>query len=107
MASKMNKVVKGLLKGLSSDALRALAKEANKLAGELEGEQPTYQLALLNGVEDRSYNTVSWGWVSSYAGSATIVMDDGTKWVATGHRPQGSASWISKDGFIEFVKVEE
>jgi hypothetical protein len=108
MEFKMNKVENKMtiLKGISAEGLRRLAKEAVKIASHLEEVQPSYKLALLNGIEDKSYDTPSWGWVSSYSGVANIVMDDGTKWVATGHGPRGSASWISTDGFIEFVKVE-
>ncbi len=106
MTLKINEMLKELLNGLSSDSLRALASFANNLAGEKEGGQPTYQLALLNGIKECGYSTASWGWVRAYSGTATIVMSDGSKWVATGHGPQGSASRLSRNGFIEFVKVD-
>lgn len=94
------------LAGMSANALEALAKRAAQIAKDLRGREPSYRLALLNGVEDRSYNTVRWGCVPSYSGDALIVMDDGSRWKAIGHGPTGTAEWVSREGYIEFVPVE-
>lgn len=93
------------LQGLSADALLGLARRAKELAGALREEQPSKELALLNGVVDRSYNTVSNGWVPSYSGTAIIEMEDGSRWRAIGHPPKGNAYIINKRGWIEFIKV--
>ena len=92
------------LKGLSSQGLRILAVKANKLAEELEGNQPTYDLALLNGVKDESYSTAANGRIASYSGEAIIAVN-GLKWKAIGRRPTGNA-FYAKDGYIEFIPVE-
>lgn len=47
------------LSGMSADALAKLAERAQTLAADLRKEQPSYELALENGVEDRSYPTVA------------------------------------------------
>lgn len=48
------------LRGLSADKLESYSKEAAKLALALRQQQPSYELALLNGVRDKSYHTVRW-----------------------------------------------
>lgn len=95
------------LSGLSVDSLTELAKRAIALAADLHLSEPSYDLALEAGVRDKSYNTVRCGWVSSYSGEAVIEMANGKKWKAVGHGPRGDASWVSKDGYIEFIPLGE
>lgn len=94
------------LKNMSSQELRELAKKANQLADDLKKEEPSYTLALENGIKDISYNTTANGYVSSYKGTATITMENGSTWKAIGHRPKGDAWSIYRQGYIEFTKIE-
>ena len=96
----------GSLKGLSAQQLRRLAKRALKLAEDLEKEEPSYRLALEAGVRDTSYDTTANGFVWSYSGEAIIEMPNGRKWKAIGHRPEGDAWSIYKQGYIEFIPIE-
>ena len=93
------------LSGLSADALQALAKRASELAADLRAEQPSYELAIEAGGKDNGYDTVRCGWVNSYRGEAVIEMSNGKKWRCVGHGPRGDASWVSKDGYIEFIPM--
>ena len=93
------------LRGMSAAALEELAKRAAALAADLRKEEPTYELALENGIEDRGYSTVRWGFVPSFAGTAEITMADGRRWRAIGHGPEGTAEYVSRRGWIEFVPV--
>ena len=95
------------LSGLSADALTKLAERASALAADLRKEQPSYELALENGVEDRSYPTVANGYVSSFRGEAVVTMANGRKWRCIGRCPRGDASHISKQGYIEFIPLGE
>ncbi len=95
------------LSGLSAHELERLAKRAADLAKDLRAEEPSYKLALENGVRDRGYSTVRYGRISSYSGEAEIQMANGTRWKATGHGPRGTAEHVSREGFIEFVKIED
>ncbi len=94
------------LSGMSALALEDLAAKAKSLASDLRKEEPTYALALEAGVVANGYNTVRWGFVPSYHGTAIITMANGKKWKAIGHGPSGSAEYVSRDGHIEFVPVE-
>lgn len=93
-------------KGLSADQLQAIAKKATELAADLRKKEPTYELALAAGVRDTGYDTVRFGWVESYAGEAEVKMADGSRWRCVGHRPRGSAEWVSRGGFIEFIPID-
>lgn len=93
-------------KGMSADQLQAIAKKATELAADLKKKQPTYELAIAAGVRDKSYNTVRYGWISSYGGEAEVTMADGSRWRCVGHSPRGSAEWVSREGFIEFIPIE-
>jgi len=101
----MAKEFKDIFKGMSSDDLRRLSREALHLAEDLEKEEPNYSLALQNGVEDNGYSTVSNGWVDSYSGSAIIKMGNGTIWKAIGHSPMGTGWAVTRNGYIEFIKI--
>lgn len=101
----MDKEFKEIFKGLSSNKLKELSKEAAKLAEDLEKEEPSYALAIAHGIQDRSYDTTANGWVPDYEGEAIIKMDNGTVWKAIGHGPQGDAWSIFADGYIEFIKI--
>jgi len=95
------------LSKMSKRQLRELAKKASALADDLEKEEPTYALALENGVVDCGYSTTANGFVSSYSGEAIITMDDGEKWKAIGHGPTGGDAWtVGKQGYIEFIPIE-
>ena len=94
------------LKGKSRQELMKLSKKAKKLAEDLKKEEPSYDLALENGVQDVSYNTTANGRVSSYKGKAIIEMDDGTVWKAVGKGPKGDAYSIMRQGRIEFYKQD-
>ena len=94
------------LSGMSADALTKLAERASALAADLRKQQPSYELALEAGVEDRSYNTVREGLVNSYRGEAVVTMADGQRWRCVGRGPRGDASHISSDGFIEFIPLD-
>lgn len=93
-------------RGMSADSLERIAEKATELARQLRKEEPTYELALASGVRDKSYKTVRCGIVSSYSGEATIIMENGTLWIAKGHGPTGGPSWISRQGYIEFTKLD-
>lgn len=93
------------LKNKSSEELNAISIKAKKLAKELKKEQPSYNLALQNGVKDHSYNTTANGMIESYSGSAIIVMSNGQKWEAIGHGPKGNAYYVDREGYIEFIKL--
>jgi hypothetical protein len=80
------------LKGMSKEALRSLAKRALLLADDLEREEPSYALAIENGVDE--------------CGSCEITMDNGKKWKAVGHGPRGDAYYVSSEGYIEFIPLE-
>ena len=95
------------LSGMSADALTKLAERASALAADLRKQQPSYELALEAGVEDRSYNTVREGLVNSYRGEAVVTMADGQRWRCVGHGPRGDASHISRDGYIEFIPLTD
>ena len=94
------------LSGLSKQELRKVAKRASQLADDLKKKEPSYELALENGVADVGYNTTANGYVSSYSGEADIIMDDGSKWKAIGHGPDGDARSIYQQGYIEFIPQE-
>lgn len=94
-------------KNMSADSMEELAKELLQFAKDLRKEQPSYELALLHGVSDRGYPTVANGYVSKYSGEAIIKMDNGKRWKAIGHGPRGDAYSIFKQGYIEFIPLED
>ena len=89
-----------------ANALTKLAERAQTLAKYLRKERPSYELALENGVEDRSYPTVANGYVLSFRGEAIVTMADGQRWRCVGHGPRGDASLI-RDGYIEFIPLTD
>tara|TARA_Y100001938_G_C8023974_1_gene396922 strand:- start:91 stop:363 length:273 start_codon:yes stop_codon:yes gene_type:complete len=64
----------------------------------------------IQGLEDRSYNTVSNGRVTSYAGQIT-VWHQGLPYLCEGYGPRGDAFSLDRDGGIkvslhpEYVKA--
>jgi len=90
---------------MSAEQLEHLAAQAAKLAKDLRGQEPTYTLALEAGVVDKSYRTVRYGMVPDYRGEAIITMADGTTWKAVGHGPTGTAEFVAKEGYIEFIPL--
>jgi len=91
--------------GLSACELRSLATAAVKIAAALEERQPSIELALESGIEDKSYDTRGCGRVLEYSGEVIITMENGDRWLAVGHGSQGGPSWISKQGWIEFTPI--
>ena len=94
------------LSNMSAVELMELSRKAKKLADDLFKEQPSYELAVTNGIIDKSYNTPRWGLVADYRGEAVIEMADGRRWRAVGHPPQGNAHIVSRDGYISFTLME-
>ena len=95
------------LSGMSADQIDVIVRRATSLSKDLRSKEPTYELALLNGIDNRSYRTVRWGLVPSYSGTAIIQMDNGMTWKAIGHKPRGTAEYIEKDGYIEFILLSD
>lgn len=94
-----------MLAGKSPSELREIAEKAIKMANDLEQEAPSNLLAIEAGISDNSYKTVRWGWIPSYSGTAIVTMANGTKWKCIGHKPRGCASYVSKNGYIEKIKL--
>jgi len=92
---------------MSATALRDLASALVLRAKEMEGAQPTVELALAAGVRDVSYGTVRWGRVADYRGEAIVTMADGRRWRCVGHGPAGSAEVISRHGYVEFIPLSQ
>ena len=95
------------LKNMSCHELEALSKRAANLAKDLRGNQPSDELALEAGVEDVSYTTVRHGLIPSFRGIAELIMSDGRRWKCIGHGPSGTAQFVSKNGFIEFIPMDD
>ena len=97
-----------LLAGMTAAELDELAGRATKLAADLKGGQPTYDLALAGGIQDIGWIHPRYGRVASYRGECEIMMEDGSLWRAVSHRPQGgpTSSWISREGYIEFIELD-
>lgn len=93
------------LMGMSADQLERLAARATKMAGDLRAAEPTLDLALAAGVRDKSYSTVRYGRVASYAGEAEVTMADGRRFRAIGHGPRGDAETLDRGGYVEFVPL--
>jgi len=92
------------LKNKSARELRILAKKCNTLADDLQKKQPSYSLAIENGVVDAGYNTTANGYIKSYNGETTITLDDGSVWKDVGHKSSGNA-YYADDGYIEFIPI--
>lgn len=92
------------LRGKSAQELEKLAKLAKALADDLRLNQPSYELALQNGVVDKSYDTVANGTISSYGGEAIVRLENGTVWECIGRPSTGSAHYAN-DGYIEFIPI--
>ena len=95
------------LKGLSSHELIDLSKKARELATDLRGREPSTALCLENGIEDKSYPTQRYGVIPSYSGSCVVVMENGEQWLCKGHRPQGTAEYVSRNGYIEKTLISD
>lgn len=50
-------------------------------------------------IEDNSYDTISSGWIHSYSGTANV-----RGYQLIGHRPEGDAWYVSRDGYVEVSK---
>lgn len=93
------------LKGMNSDALISLAEKAKEKAEFLKKIEPPYELALIHGVSDNSYDTQSNGWIYSFSGeTGNIVLENGQIWKAVGHSSYGDA-WYGYSGHIEWFPV--
>uniref|UniRef100_A0A6M3XW46 Uncharacterized protein n=1 Tax=viral metagenome TaxID=1070528 RepID=A0A6M3XW46_9ZZZZ len=93
--------------GKSADELEKIAFQANKLSDDLRRNEPSYALALSNGVRDCSYHTQRCGMVAEYKGTAIIKMANGKMWRAVGHGPCGTAETVTRDGWIEFIPIAD
>jgi len=92
------------LSRISSVELRKLAKKAISLANEQEQSNPSYKIALEAGIVDISYINNTNKTIASYTGEVEITMENGSKWKAIGHKPEGN-SFIENEGFIEFIPL--
>jgi hypothetical protein len=92
-----------IMRGMSAEELEDLSEQALEMAKHLKEDQPTYELALMNGVEDWSYYTVRFGMVRSYRGESLVAMGNGTKWRCIGHPPALDENTISHNGWIEMI----
>lgn len=93
------------LYSFSVPELRMLARKCERAATELESGQPSHEMALAKGIHDCGYNTVRYGWVSSFKGNVDLTMPDGSVWRAIGHGPTGTAEYVSRSGWIEFIRL--
>lgn len=93
------------LTGMSANKLERISQKAADLAADLRKTEPSYRLALAAGVCDVSYRTVRWGVVASYSGEVIITMEDGSTWRAVGHGSTGTAEYVDKQGYIEFIPL--
>lgn len=112
------------LSELTSDAFASLRKDsrdkdtisephrfdqAQKIAREwycAGRRQGMYRLALQAGIEYQCSNTVRWGLVRDYSGETEIEVH-GRKYRAIGHPAKGNAECIYRDGWIEFISLDE
>ena len=62
------------------------------------------KLAVKAGIKDNGYKTVANGWVNNYKGEVELEIE-GVKYLAKGHKPDGDAYSIFKDGYIEFIEI--
>jgi len=67
---------------------------------------PLRKQALGNGVKDKSYQTVRYGWVNSFEGEAIVTDEQGKQFKAIGHKVRGSAGDIYSYGSIEIIPLE-
>ncbi|WP_348622558.1 hypothetical protein [Paenibacillus polymyxa] len=56
-------------------------------------------------IEDRGYNTVRNGWVSSYAGAGEVQAPDGHTYYIEGYGPKGTAEWLRQEGGVTIKRV--
>ncbi|MDP6586874.1 MAG: hypothetical protein QF535_19615, partial [Anaerolineales bacterium] len=91
------------LMSLSSAELFRMAGKIERLAKQIQSDQPTIEMAVSAGVIDRSYHTVRHGTVSSYEGEAVIETENHT-WYCKGTKPRGNASSIWQRGEVLFAK---
>ena len=93
------------LKGLSSIKLRELAYKANRMAEELELEEPSEEMALLNGIIKKDFKPDYGEVVASYSGDVTFIYK-GRKWNAIGHGPSGNDYIVTAAGYIEYIPLD-
>jgi hypothetical protein len=63
------------------------------------------ELALSAGVSDNSYRTVRYGTVTSYRGTAEIVVGK-RRYQVVGHGPSGTPEFVSRQGYLEFIPLD-
>lgn len=81
------------------------AQAALKTDSDAIAPRDLYGLAIEHGVRDKAYNTVRYGTIPDYSGEAEIEVN-GRKYKAVGRGPRGTAEYVSKNGFIEFIPQE-
>lgn len=81
------------------------ARTALKTDMDSVASRDVYSMALEGGAKDQSYSTVRYGTISKYSGEAEIEIN-GRKYKAVGRGPRGTAEYVSKYGFVEFIPQE-
>ncbi len=90
-----------ILLSFSSDELAELIPKLERRRKDLMRSEPSIELAWEAGVEDCSYDTLT-GRVRQYSGEAVIELEDGSRWLAIGHKSVGTPSCLYRHGFVEF-----
>ena len=98
------KRIKINLEQFCAKELEKLAKRASARAAMLRKMEPSDELCIQNGIEDRSYNTTANGEYFSYSGECTITMPDESVWHCTGVSSSGDA-YYGIDGYIRKVRI--
>jgi len=75
----------------------------NQILGRGDLLNEMYTLACNAGIEDKSYNTVRHGGVSSYTG-ASMIEYHGLRFLARGSKPTGTPEFLSSRGGITFTQ---
>jgi hypothetical protein len=86
---------------------RTIANAKKALESDLSSLSYTYkeELALSAGVIDNSYHTVRYGTVTSYRGTAEIIVGK-RRYKVIGHGPSGSPGFVSSQGYLEFIPLD-
>ncbi len=67
--------------------------------------KPTLEVALAHGLEDTSYSTVRYGWVTRYEGNKTFSLPNGSIWRATGKSTRGTAEILYSEGGYKITRI--
>ncbi|MGG4034188.1 hypothetical protein ABEV74_10895 [Paenibacillus cisolokensis] len=87
-----------------------LAEDMEKIARRIRElsqlDKPTDELAILCGIQDKSYHTVRYGFVRKFSGLVYIQMANGDVWKAEGHSTKGTPEVLYREGYISFEKID-